>query len=130
MRMIFLNLPVKDVEASKRFFCSLGFGFNPQFSDDNCACLVVEENIFIMLLSRERFSEFINGDVADAEEVTEVLTCLSVDSRDAVEDLLHKALAAGGKPWKPVRDEGNMYGCSFQDIDGHVWEMMYIQEPT
>ncbi|MBA4792121.1 MAG: VOC family protein [Phenylobacterium sp.] len=126
MRMIFVNLPVKDVEASKAFFAALGFGHNPQFSDETAACIVIDENIFAMVMSHEKFSDFITGEISDAHKATEVLTCLSANSRDEVDDLLAKALAAGAKPWKPIMDMGPMYGASFQDPDGHVWELMYM----
>ena len=126
MRMIFVNLPVKSIEASRRFFGALGFEFNPQFSDEKTGCMVIEENIFAMLLEHERFQDFIVGEISDAARATEVLTCLSADSRAQVDDTLAKALAAGAKPWKPILDMGAMYGCSFQDIDGHVWELMYM----
>lgn len=125
MRMIFVNLPVKDVEASKQFFTALGFSFNPMFSDETTACLVIEENICAMLMAEERFATFINGEIADPA-TTEVLTCLSCDSREQVDETLSKALAAGGGEWKPVMDEGPMYGGSFRDLDGHVWELVYM----
>ena len=126
MRMIFVNLPVKSVAASRRFFGALGYGFNEQFSDENTACMVVDENIFVMLLEHHLFSDFITGEISDATKATEVLTCLSADSRAEIDDVLAKALAAGAKPWKPVLDMGPMYGCSFQDLDDHVWEYMYM----
>jgi len=129
MRMIFVNLPVKDVEASKAFFATLGFAFNPDFSDDSTACLIVEENIYVMLLAEERFRDFITGDIADANQATEVLTCLSADSREAIDEMVAKALDAGGRPWKPVMDEHpGVYGHSFQDLDGHVWELMHMEQ--
>ncbi len=126
MRMIFVNLPVKDVKASRRFFGALGFEFNEQFSNENTTCMVVDQNIFVMLLEHERFRDFITGGIADATRATEVITCLSADSRAQVDDMLAMALAAGGKPWKPNQDMGFMYGCSFQDLDGHVWEFVYM----
>lgn len=129
MRMIFVNLPVRDIEASKRFFGALGFAFNPQFSDDKAVCMIVEQNIFVMLLVEERFRDFITGGISDATKATEVLTALSAGSRAEVDDILVKALAAGGKPWKPMMDIGFMYGCSFQDLDGHVWEVMHMEQP-
>lgn len=128
MRMIFVNLPVKSVDASRKFFGALGFTFNEQFSNENSTCMVIEENIFAMLLEHDRFKDFINGEISDATKSTEVLTCLSAGSRAEVDDTLAKALAAGAKPWKPNIDMGPMYGCSFQDIDGHVWELMYMDE--
>ena len=128
MPMIFLNLPVKDLDASKRFFGELGFDFNPQFSDDSAACMVVDDNIFVMLLVEDRFRDFINGEIADATKATEAITALSAESREQVDELADKALAAGGRPWKPVLEEGPMYGGSFQDPDGHVWEVVYMEQ--
>ena len=128
MPMIFVNLPVKDLEASKGFFGQLGFEFNPDFSDDTAGCMVVDENIYVMLLVEERFRDFINGEIADAGKATEVLTALSADSREYVDDMVSKAIAAGGKPWKPAMEEGPMYGGSFQDLDGHVWELVYMEQ--
>lgn len=126
MRMIFVNLPVKSVMASRQFFGALGYSFNEQFSNETAACMVVDENIFVMLLEHDRFRDFITGEISDATKATEVLTCLSADSRAEIDDVLAKALAAGAKPWKPNIDMGPMYGCSFQDLDGHVWEFMYM----
>jgi predicted lactoylglutathione lyase len=127
MRMIFVNLPVKDLEQSTEFFAELGFEFNPQFCNDQCACMVVDQNIFVMLLAEERFRDFINGEVSDAT-TTEVLMCLSADSREYVDETIARAVAAGGKPWKPPVADGPMYGGSFQDLDGHVWELMHMQQ--
>jgi predicted lactoylglutathione lyase len=126
MRMIFVNLPVKDLPASQAFFTALGFAFDPDFSDDKAACMVVDRNIYVMLLVEARFREFVNGDLVDATSATEVMTGLSADSRAQVDELLAKAFAAGGKPWKPVVEDGSMYGGSFQDLDGHVWELMHV----
>jgi uncharacterized protein len=128
MRMIFVNLPVKDLNASKGFFTGLGFEVNPEFSDDKAACMIVDENIFVMLLEEDRFRDFINGEIADATRTTEAITCLSADSREHVDETVEKAIAAGGKPWKPTIEEGPMYGGSFQDLDGHVWELMYMEQ--
>jgi predicted lactoylglutathione lyase len=122
MRMVFVNLPVQDIKRSREFFGALGFSFNEEFSDDETTCVVIDENIFVMLLEEARFKTFINGDISDPK-TTEVLTALSAESPQEVDDLLAKALAAGGKPWKPVMQEGPMYGASFQDPDGHVWEL-------
>ncbi|MCX2732550.1 VOC family protein [Saccharopolyspora sp. NFXS83] len=127
MRMIFVNLPVKDVQRSKAFFAELGFGFNDEFSDEKTICMVVEENIMVMMLEHDRFAEFINGDISDATTTTEVLNCLSVDTRDQVDGLIAKAIEAGGKPWKPTAEMGPMYGGSFQDVDGHVWELVHAE---
>ena len=127
MRMIFVNLPVKDLASSTAFFSGLGFQFNPDFTDGNAACMVVDQNIYVMLLAEKRFRDFINGEISDATTATEVITSLSVDSRAQVDELVANAIAAGGKPWKPAIEEGPMYGGSFQDLDGHVWELMHMQ---
>ncbi|MGI8512059.1 MAG: VOC family protein [Solirubrobacteraceae bacterium] len=128
MRMMFLNLPVNDLEASRGFFAELGFEFNPDFSDDDAACMIVDENIFVMLLTQHRFRDFINGEIADATSTTEAITCLSADSREHVDETVAQAIAAGGKAWKPAMEEGPMYGGSFQDLDGHVWELMHMDQ--
>jgi predicted lactoylglutathione lyase len=127
MRMIFVNLPVRDLAASRAFFTELGFEFNLEFSDDSAACMVVDQNIYVMLLAEQRFRDFINGEISDATNATEVLTCLSAESRQQVDDLVARAIAAGGKPWRPAIDEGPMYGGSFQDLDGHVWELLHME---
>ncbi len=128
-RMIFVNLPVKDLSASRGFFGALGFEFNEQFSDDKAACVVLADNIFLMLLREDFFQTIINGAIADASQTTEVLNCLSANSRGEVDDLVRRAIEAGGKPWKDSFSEGPMYGGSFQDLDGHVWEVMHM-DPT
>lgn len=125
MTMIFVNLPVKDLDKSRTFFEELGFGFNEQFTDDTAACLVIDENIFAMLLTEAKFKEFINGDIADPS-TTETLLAVSVESRDDVDRVANKALAVGGKDWKPPVEQGPMYSRSFQDPDGHVWEVMHM----
>jgi uncharacterized protein len=128
MRMIIVNLPVKDLTKSMEFFTELGFRFNPEFSDDKAACMVVDQNIFVMLLVEDRFRDFVNGDIADTATMTEVLTALSADSREQVDETIAKAVAAGGRQWRPTMEDGPMYGGSFQDPDGHVWELIYMQQ--
>jgi predicted lactoylglutathione lyase len=128
MRMIFVNLPVKNLTASRAFFAELGFNFNRGFSDESCACMVVDQNIYVMLLAEERFRDFINGEISDAANATEVINCLSADTRQQVDELVARAISAGGKPWKPAIEEGPMYGGSFQDLDGHVWELMHMEQ--
>ena len=130
MRMIFVNLPVKNVKDSRAFFNALGFEFNHQYSDHQTACMVVDQNIFVMLLEEARFRDFINGEISDATKTTEVLTCLSAESKEQVDQTIAKAIAAGGKRWKPILEQGPMYGGSFQDLDGHVWELMYMQQSS
>lgn len=128
MRMIFVNLPVRDLAAAQEFFTRLGFSFNPEFSGSSCACMVVDRNIFVMLLAEDRFAELITGEISDARRSTEVLLCLTVDSREQVDRTVATAIAAGGRPWKPAFEAGPMYGGSFQDLDGHVWELMYAAQ--
>ena len=125
-RMIFVNLPVEDLDASKAFFAALGFSFDPDFTDETAACMVIDDNIYAMLLTEARFKDFINGEIADRAS-TEVLNCLSAGSREEIDDMVVKAIAAGGRPWKPAMDTGSMYAHSFQDLDGHVWELMYME---
>ncbi len=90
--------------------------------------MVVDENVFVMLLTEQRFRDFINGEIADAHASTESITCLSAESREQVDETVEKAIAAGGKPWKPAMEEGPMYGGSFQDLDGHIWELLYMEQ--
>ncbi|WP_272494201.1 VOC family protein [Stenotrophomonas mori] len=126
-RMIFVNLPVRDLEASKAFFGALGYTFNPQFSDHNAACMVVSESIFVMLLVEAFFQTFTAKPLVDARRQTEMITCLSAESRAAVNTLMDKALAAGASEPMPARDHGFMYQRGFQDLDGHLWEIAYME---
>lgn len=129
MRQIFVNLPVKELERSKRFFQSLGFAINPQFSDDKAACVVVEEgSIHVMLLTEPFFKTFLpSRSIADAKKSTEVLVCLSCSSDEEVKDLVRKASAAGGKPAREPQDHGFMYQHAFEDPDGHIWELVHMR---
>jgi predicted lactoylglutathione lyase len=124
-RMIFPNLPVKDVKASRAFYEALGFSINEMFSDEQTASVVLEENITLMLLEEERFRGFIKNDIAP-RETTEVLLALSCDSRDEVVDLAAKAKAAGAEAWNDPMDMGFMYSESFRDLDGHVLELVWM----
>ena len=127
-RMIFVNLPVADLAATKAFYTGLGFSLNPQFSDEQSACVVISDTILVMALHRDRFADFVAGPVGDPRAGTTVINCLSAGSREEVDDLAAKALASGGKPWRPVQDHGFMYGASFTDPDGHVWEVMWMDQ--
>ena len=129
MRQIFVNLPVKNLEQSKKFFASLGFGFNAQFTDENAACMVVEKDVIhVMLLAERFFKSFIpSRTIADAKKSTEVLVCLSCRSDDEVKDLVAKASKAGGKPFREAQDHGFMYQHAFEDLDGHVWELVHMK---
>jgi uncharacterized protein len=127
-REIFVNLPIKNMERSKAFFGALGFKFNPQFTNEQGACMVIEDgSSYAMLLVEPFFQTFTKKPVADASKSTEVITCLSCASRAEVDDLVKKALAAGGSAPNAPQDHGFMYGHGFQDPDGHLWELMYME---
>ncbi|MER5963945.1 VOC family protein [Streptomyces sp. NPDC002057] len=127
-QMIFVNLPVKNVDASKAFFEKLGFSSNPQFSDETTACVVFSDTIFAMLLEEPKFRSFMapGKELSDATKATEVLVTLSTESREKCDELADAALAAGGTPAKEPMDLGFMYGRSFTDLDGHHWELFWM----
>lgn len=125
-KQIYVNLPVKNLERTKEFFSNLGFTFNPQFSNEQGACMVVADNIYVMLLVESFFQTFTKKPIADATKMTEVLVCLSCDSRAQVDDLVAKAIRAGGKAPNAPQDHGFMYGHGFEDLDGHIWELAYM----
>lgn len=125
---IFVNLPVKDLQKSMEFFTKLGFTFNPQFTDDKAACMIISENIYSMLLQEEYFKTFTKKEVSDAQKSTEVLIALDVENRKQVDDLVKKALDAGGSTYAEPMDHGWMYQHSFADLDGHQWEILYMDE--
>jgi predicted lactoylglutathione lyase len=129
MRQIFVNLPVKDLERSKKFFASLGFSFNPQFTDENGACLVIaNDSIYAMFLTEQFFKTFTPRAIADAKKSTEVLVALSCSSDQEVKDLVAKAERAGGKAVRDPKDHGFMYEHAFEDPDGHIWELVHMRE--
>ncbi|WP_022928849.1 VOC family protein [Patulibacter americanus] len=125
MRMIFPNLPVKDVGKARAFYEALGFSINEAFCDDQTACVVIDEHIMVMLLEEAKFRGFIKNEIAP-RDTTETLLALSCASKDEVVDLAAKAKAAGAEPWNDPTDMGFMYGESFRDLDGHVWELMWM----
>lgn len=125
-RMIFLNLAVEDLAVATSFYTSLGFGVNEMFSDDQVTSIVISDTIVVMLLVKDRFADFVLGAVGDPQQATNALYCLSAQSPQEVDELVAKALAAGGKPWKDLLQEGPMYGHSFADPDGHVWEILHM----
>lgn len=127
-RKIFVNLPVKNLNKSIVFFKTMGFTFNEQFTDEKGACMVIEENIFAMLLEEKFFKGFTRKEIADATKSTEVLLALDVESREAVDQLVKKALEAGGSVYMNPQDHGWMYQHSFADLDGHQWEVLYMDE--
>lgn len=124
---IFVNLPVKDLQHSIDFFTQLGFQFNSQFTDETATCMIVSENIFVMLLTHEKFQTFTPNAICDATQSTEVLTCLSVERREKVDEMVRNAIAAGGKTYNEPQDHGFMYAHGFQDLDGHIWELVYME---
>ncbi len=123
---IFVHLPVKDLDRSVAFFTALGFSFNPQFTDENATCMLVGENIFVMLLVEPYFATFTGKPVSDATRQTEVLVALALESREAVDGMVEKVVAAGGTVTQPARDLGFMYQQSFADLDGHQWEPFHM----
>lgn len=125
-KKIFVNLPVADLGQSIEFFSRLGFSFNPQFTDETATCMIVSDDIFVMLLTQDKFRSFIPGEISDAKKSTEVLVCLSADSRADVDALVEKAVTAGGSTFREPEDHGFMYGRGFQDLDGHIWEIMWM----
>jgi len=125
-QMIFVNLPVNDLGASKKFFTELGYTINPQFSDDNAASIVISDTIVAMLLTKAFYATFTQKEIADATKTSEVLVALGAESREKVDELVDKALAAGGSPAGQTQDLGFMYGRSFDDLDGHTWEVVWM----
>jgi len=123
---IFVNLPVKNLNKSIEFFTKLGYRFNPQFTDETATCMIVSEDIYVMLLTHDKFKTFTPNQICDATKSTEVLVCLSCESREHIDELVRKAVAAGGKTYNQAQDHGFMYGHGYQDLDGHIWELIYM----
>lgn len=123
---IFVNLPVKDLDRTMKFFAGLGFEFDRQFTDENATCMIVDENINVMLLDENFFKTFTDKDVCDTIKYTEMMVALSVDSKKAVDEMVDKAKLTGGSESGKAQDQGPMYGRSFEDIDGHIWEIIYM----
>jgi len=125
---LYINLPVKHVKESKAFFEQLGFDFQERFTNAQAACLVIDDTINVMLLSHKHFQTISEKQLVDAREASEVIISMRVDSRKEVDELVEQAIAAGGSPFKEKQDHGFMYGWSFQDLDGHLWEVFYLDE--
>ena len=125
-RQIFVNLPVAKLQASIAFFTRLGFRFDPQFTDDTATCMIIDDNIFAMLLARDKFAGFTPLPVSDARAATEVLIAVSLESREAVDAMVREAVAAGGSTYNDPQDYEFMYSHGFQDLDGHIWEPLYL----
>lgn len=126
-RKIFVNLPVKDLDKSIEFFTQLGYSFNQDFTDETATCMVISDDIFIMLLTQAKFQEFTPNPICDATQHTEVLVCLSIDSREAVDAMVASAIAAGATTYNQPKDHGFMYVHAFQDLDGHIWELLFME---
>ncbi len=124
---IFVNLPVNDLQKSIEFFTQLGYTFNPQFTDETATCMIVSEDIFVMLLTHAKFKTFTPKEICNAQKSTEVLLCLSCESRAAVDEMIRQAVAAGGATYSEPQDYGFMYQHGYQDPDGHIWELIYME---
>jgi uncharacterized protein len=125
-RKIFVNVPVRDLKRSMEFFSKLGFEFNPKFTDENAACMIVSQEAYVMLLTEPFFKTFIKKELCDAQRQTEALFALSCESRAEVDQLVDAALAAGGQRAGDSQDHGFMYAWSFYDLDGHHWEVLWM----
>lgn len=124
--MIFVNLPIKDLAASMAYYKALGFEHNPQFTDETAACIVISDTIFVMVLTHAKFKEFAHLPIPDPKTQTQALYALSRDSRAAVDEIAEAALKAGGSEYRPAQDMGFMYSRAIADIDGHVWEYVWM----
>ncbi|MER7485771.1 VOC family protein [Streptomyces sp. NPDC126497] len=125
-QMIFVNLAVDDLDASKKFFTELGYSINAQFSDETAASVVISDTIVAMLLTRQKYAQFTKKEIVDATRSSEVLLGLSAESREKVDELVEKAVAAGGSITGETQDHGFMYGRAFDDLDGHTWEVIWM----
>lgn len=123
---IFVNLPVKELNRSKGFFENLGFTFNPQFTDDTAACMVISNDIYAMLLTHDKFREFTKKEISDSSKTAEVILALSADNKEKVIETVDKAIQAGATEPIGPKDYGFMYQRSFQDLDGHLWEVIWM----
>jgi predicted lactoylglutathione lyase len=123
---MFVNLPINDLKKSMTFYKALGFAFNPQFTDETAACMVVSEHNYAMLLTLEKFKSFTAKPIPDAHTTTGVLVAISLESRDAVDNMVANAIKAGGKEPRPKQDYGFMVQRTFEDLDGHTWEPFYM----
>jgi len=125
---LFVNLPIKDLNKTVEFFTKLGFTFNPQFTDENATCMIVGKDIFVMLLVEKFFKTFTKKEISDTTKNTEAIVALSAQSREEVDQMMEKVLDAGGREARDPQDHGWMYGRSFEDINGHLWEIFYMDE--
>jgi predicted lactoylglutathione lyase len=125
---IFLNLPVKDLNKTIEFFSKLEFSFDPQFTDENATCMIVGEDIFVMLLVERFFKTFTKKEICDTAKSTEMIVAVSAESREKVDQMIDNVVGAGGREYREPQDHGWMYQRSFEDIDGHIWEIVYMDE--
>jgi uncharacterized protein len=125
---LFVNLPVKDLKKTIAFFTKLGFTFNPKFTDENATCMIIGENIFAMLLVEKFYKTFTDKDICDSAKSTEAILALTAESREKVDEMIKNVVSAGGIETRKPQDHGWMYGRSFQDLDGHLWEIFYMDE--
>lgn len=123
---IFINLPVKDLAKSMAFYTQIGFTNNPQFTDETAACMVISDEIFVMLLTHDKFKQFITKEIADTTKTTAVINSLSLESVAKMNEMMTKVLAAGGNEYAETKDYGFMQQRSFEDLDGHCWEVFYM----
>jgi len=124
---IFVNLPVSDLKKTMTFFSELGFTFNPMFTNENAACMVISEDIYSMLLVEKFFKSFIpDKEICDTKKSSEAIIALSANTREEVDELIGRAVSAGGSEYRQALDYGWMYGRAFQDINGHIWEIIYM----
>ena len=126
-RQIFVNLPIKDLNKAIVFFIQLGFTFNTQFTDETATCMIVSDDIFVMLLTEAKFQTFTPKSICDATKSSEVLLALTCENRAEVDELVRKAISAGGTTYNEPQDHGFMYAHRFQDLDGHIWELIYME---
>lgn len=126
MQQIFVNLPVKDLNRAVEFFTALGFKFNPEFTDHQATCMIVGDNIFVMLLVEDYFKTFSRKEIVDTSSNSEVILALSAETREQVDEMVNNAISAGGAAPNPPQDHGWMYQHGFQDPDGHIWEVLYM----
>ena len=129
-QQIFVNLPIENMARSQAFFRALGYEFNAEFTNDQGACLVVGDNLFVMLLVKDFYQSFTAKAIADARATSEVLVCLSCQSREEVDTLVAKAVAAGATTPRPAQDLGFMYSHGFDDLDGHTWEFVHMADAS
>jgi len=125
-KQIFVNLHVKDLDKARDFYTKLGFTINEQFSDDTAACVVISETIYAMLLTYDKFKQYTPKEISDATKTTEVLNALALANKDQVNPMADAATAAGGSEVRPAEDLGFMFSRAFNDLDGHIWEIFYM----